>query len=343
MRIAIVGAGSLGSQIAGLLAMAQEQPPLNGEEPSGKAEIWLVGSASSEEHLKAIERDGLQFEPGPGLEAGLSPELAAKLHTPIKSLHLTTDPALAYPCDLAIVLVKSYRTAEAAGQVAALLGPEGLALSLQNGLGNREILAETLGAERVALGTTRIGANLLGPGRVFMAALSTTHLAAEIGMSPAHQSYLQQLKHYLERVGVPVVFSPDVQGTIWGKLILNCAINPIAALLDWPNGAVVENPATLELSRQVTAEVVAVAEANGIKLPFPAQDALAQVVQIATVNAANFCSMVQDLRRGRPTEIEALNGAVVRQAERLGLDVLVNRTLTSLIRARQISLPTRPA
>ena len=331
MRIAVIGAGSLGSLVAGLLGLAQES---SGPDEEGD-DIWLVGSEGSTHHLQAIKTDGLRFEIAPKVRERLPASSHDLDSRAIRNLHVTTDPAEAYPCDLAIVLVKSYRNREAGRQLQTLLGPTGLALSLQNGLGNLETLAEFVPPSRLLQGISWLGAGLAGPGRVFFASLGATTLAADPRLSPAHRLILDHLKIALERTGAALNFSQDVTGTIWGKLVVNCAVNPVAALLDLSNGALLEHEASRRLLDATAREVAAIARVAGISLPFPDEEAPAQAVQAATINSANYCSMVQDLRRGRPTEIESLNGAVVRQAQALGLDAPVNRTLADLIRVQE--------
>lgn len=322
MRIAVVGAGALGSLVAGLLAKAG-------------AEVCLVGVASSAQHFAAVQAAGLRFDVAPKVGAALPPAALEKLKTPVRNLKVTQTPVEAYPCDLAVVLVKSYRTGEAARQVAQLLSQEGLALSLQNGLGNAELLRQQLGSTRVTQGVTLLGAGLPRPGLVFVASLSVTSLTLEPAITEVQRQYLAELKEYLQEVGAPVVFTSDVQSTVWGKLLINCAINPLAGLLDVTNGVLIENEASRQLMTSLVEEVVQVAKASDIELPFPAHQAPARAIEAARLTAANFCSMVQDLRRGSLTEIEALNGAVVRQAERVGVAVPINQTMAQLIRVRQ--------
>ena len=329
MRVAIVGAGAMGSLVAGLLRVS---PFL-----SANDEIWLVGAESTKAHLAAMATDGLRFEVRPNVAALLSPLMLARLQNPVHDVHLIQDPALAYPCDLAIVLVKSYRTAQAGQQVAHLLASGGLVLSLQNGLGNVEMLVAhvTDNTAQVTQGTSLLGASLAQPGHVVIGGLGSTTLGSTLALTMAQQQTLEWFKQGLTQVGAVVNITDNVQSIIWGKLVVNCAVNPIAALLDVTNGTLLEYAATRQLLSQVALEVAAVARAAHIKLPFLDAQAPAQAMQAAQINADNICSMVQDLRLHRPTEIEAINGAVVREAARLGLDVPVNRTLTELIRVRE--------
>ncbi len=320
----------MGSLIAGLLAIAQEV-----SKDEAKAEIWLIGSKSAAAHLEAIQKQGLSFTLTPNVLKQLPEGLVAKFTSPIRNLNVTQNPAEAYPSELALVLVKSYSTIQATQDLQKVLTPDGLALSLQNGLGNTEILAAGLRQERVTQGTTMLAASLDKPGVVRLAGLNQTYLGANSNLTTERRSYLEFLKTRLESVNAPVTITQEVEGLIWSKLVVNCAINPIAALLDISNGELLEKATTRQLMTEIALEVAKVAEAKVIKLAFPGNDAANQVMEIARQTAQNYCSMVQDLRRGRPTEIEALNGAIVREAEKLGLDVPVNRTLTELIRARQ--------
>jgi 2-dehydropantoate 2-reductase len=320
----------MGSLVAGLLGIAQEI-----SQDTAKAEIWLIGSKSAAVHLETIQKHGLSFTLTPNVLKQLPDELAAKFTSPIRNLHVTQNLAAAYPSELALVLVKSYSTTQATQDLQKVLAPDGLALSLQNGLGNSEVLAEGLGQARVAQGTTMLGGGLTEPGKVLFAGLNQTYLGLDSNMSSERQGYLHFLKAQFERVNAPITLTANVQSLVWSKLVVNCAINPVAALLDVTNGELLEKAATRQLMTEIATEVAKVAEAKGIKLAFPGSEAANQAMEVARQTAQNYCSMVQDLRRGRPTEIEALNGAIVREAEKLGLAVPVNRTLTQLIRARQ--------
>lgn len=328
MRIAVVGAGALGSLVAGLLSVAQLDSPQ-------QSEIWLIGAASSNEHLEAIQKNGLQLEISQSVAAQLPAHILAQLQKPLRSLHTSQQPAAIFPCDLAIVLVKSYRTEVAAQQVSQLLADDGLAISLQNGLGNAEILAGSLGAARVTQGTTILGASLPQPGWLKFAGLGATVLGTSSQLSPQNYAKLNWLKTTLEKVNAKISLSDNIESLIWGKLVVNCAVNPVAGLLNLSNGELLEHSETRRLMQAVAEEVVKVATAAGIVLPFPPEQAAAQAMHAAEINANNICSMLQDLRRNRLTEIEAINGAVVRIAEKLGVDAFVNRTLTELIRVRQ--------
>jgi 2-dehydropantoate 2-reductase len=223
----------------------------------------------------------------------------------------------------AIVLVKSWQTERAARQLKECLSPDGIALTLQNGLGNREILAKELGSQRVALGVTTLGANLLGPGQVKVAGEGVTTLSAHPRLAP--------LAERLRAAGFLVEYAPDANALLWGKLVINAAINPLTAILNVPNGELLARPTARALMAGSARETAAVAVAQGIALPFP--DPVVAVETIARRTATNLSSMLQDILRSAPTEIDAINGAIVRAGTQTGLTTPINRTLWQIVKA----------
>jgi 2-dehydropantoate 2-reductase len=235
-----------------------------------------------------------------------------------------SDPADCQGAKLALVLVKSWQTARAADQLARCLAPDGLALTLQNGLGNLEILQEILGKKRAALGVTTTGATLLEPGKVRPGGAGPTHLAQHAGLEP--------MVSLLRKAGFEVSLHDDLQSLVWGKLAVNAGINPLTALLDVPNGALLDHPSTRLVMVAAAEETAEVAKAQGISLPYA--DASFQVMDVARRTAENTSSMRADLQRRAPTEVDAINGAVVEHGKRLEVETPVNWTLWRLIRAR---------
>lgn len=233
------------------------------------------------------------------------------------------------PFRLALVLVKAYQTEAAAAALAPWLAPEGLAVTLQNGLGNLEVLAARLGPARVALGVTTAGATLVAPGIVREGGAGPTSI-----VNHPHSASLLQL---LRSAGLPADLVDDALGLAWGKLAISAAVNPIAALLRVPNGGLLEPRArgALQAAGWVMMEAAATAKAAGIHLPYA--DAPAELEAVLRRTAANRASMLQDIAAGRPTEVEAINGAVVREAEKRGVPVPVNRVLLGLIRSLTVS------
>lgn len=239
---------------------------------------------------------------------------------PVKA---TDDPAECAEARLALVLVKSWQTQRAAAQLASCLALDGLALTLQNGLGNQERLAQAIGADRTASGATTTGALLEGPGQVRPAGEGVITLVAQPRLKP----FLDLFR----LAGFAVETVLDASALLWGKLVINAAINPITALLGVPNGAIVEMPPARHLSALVAREAAAVAAAKGVQLPYP--DPAAAAENIARRTAANLSSMLQDVLRGTPTEIGAICGVIVEQGELSGVPTPINRTLLLLISA----------
>lgn len=233
------------------------------------------------------------------------------------------DPAACSGVRFALVLVKSWQTARAAEQLAVCLSPEGLALTIQNGKGNLEILSRGLGGERVALGVTTYGATLLAPGLVRPGGDGIVSL----GRHPA----LGNLAALLRRA-FQVEIVEDIEALVWGKLVVNAAINPLTALLEVPNGALLESAEARALMAAVAEETAAVACGAGVSLPF--LDPAAQVETVARKTAANDSSMLQDMRRGAPTEIDAICGEIWRTAEAEGIPAPLTRALWQLVRAK---------
>jgi 2-dehydropantoate 2-reductase len=221
------------------------------------------------------------------------------------------------PADLAIVLVKSWQTESISGYMPEYLNPKGLAISLQNGLGN----VEQLGA-RAFPGSTAEAATLLGPGHVVAGGSGPTHIVApswavDLLRSAGFESY--------------GCSSKEARSMLWAKLCASCGINALTALLRIPNGELLVRPTATDLMVRATLECASVAGANGIPLPFA--DPAAYVKQIAEKTAANKSSMFQDLLRDAPTECDAINGAVVREGRQVGIQTPVNEMLYQLIRA----------
>jgi 2-dehydropantoate 2-reductase len=198
-----------------------------------------------------------------------------------------------------------------------------LALSLQNGLGNRETLARFLGAERVGVGVTTIGATLLGPG--------WAALRGDGPVSIEAHPRLGALESCLNGAGFHVDIVHDASSLLWSKLMVNAAINPLTALLRAPNGALLERPQARALMHELARETTAVAHALGIPLPF--DDAISVAESVARQTAENHSSMLQDRQRGVQTEIDAICGAVVRAGERVGVATPVNRMMWQLLTA----------
>jgi 2-dehydropantoate 2-reductase len=221
------------------------------------------------------------------------------------------------------VLVKSWQTERVARQLEGYLTKGGIALTLQNGLGNYETLVEALGQKRVALGVTTVGARMLEPGYV----QHTGEGKVSIGVHPN----LDGLEELLNKAGFQVEMITDPRSLLWGKLVINAAINPLTALLRVANGELLARPTARELLRNAACEAALVATRQGIKLPYA--DPVVAVEEVARNTASNISSMLQDVLRGTPTEIDAINGAIIKAGEQVKVPTPVNTMLWQLVKS----------
>lgn len=300
MHIAIVGPGAVGLLWAARLARAGAQVTILDHDP---------------ERAQRLSREGFILEE----EGGETRQV----------LPVSAEPAQALgQADLALVCVKAYQTAQVAQTLAQHLPPRGRALTLQNGAGNVEALAQALGPARVLGGITSEGATRLAPDRVRHGGQGQTHLGPAQGPPDA---FCQELVEQFGRAGFASQAAQGVQNLIWTKLMINVGINALTAILEVPNGRLLELPAALQLMDQAVAEALAVGQALGIE--FLHQDMPEAVRQVAQRTGANISSMLQDRRAGRRSEVEFINGAVSAQGRLLGLPTPINLTLTSLVLA----------
>lgn len=226
--------------------------------------------------------------------------------------------------ELALVLVKSWQTERVAQQLANCLTPNGLAITLQNGLGNNAILASRLGAGSVVQGVTTTGAALVEPGVV--------RAGGEGLVSLEMHPRLGAFTALLTEAGIQSEVVPSAASLVWSKLVINAAINPLTALLNISNGALLQRPSARKLMGELAIETAAVAAAQHIALSFNAPVQTAETV--ARKTAVNFSSMLQDVRRGAPTEIDAICGAIVNAGITAGVATPLNKTMTALVKAR---------
>ncbi len=307
MRVCVIGAGAMGSLFGGIL--------------SAVADVTLVDPWQA--HVEAINQHGLRIVSSEGERT-----------VQVKAVSLAEEVGVV---DLAIVFVKSHQTAWAAEIARGLLGPQGLALTLQNGLGNGETLARVVGEERACLGVTAHGATLLGPGQVRHAGKGATHL----GRTPLIAGKVAAVADLFAAAGLDVHIVDDVDSLIWGKLVINVGINALTALMRVKNGVLEQVEPFCQVMDAAVQEAVGVAQALGVNLPYP--DAVERVRSVCRATAANRSSMLQDALRGQLTENEVINGAIVRQAARLGIAVPVNQMLYSLIKGMEATYALREA
>ncbi len=295
MNILIVGTGALATLFAARLSQVGHFITMLG--------TWKHG-------LEALRENGARLIDSSGHEHQFK-------------VRATDDPSQCGGAKYPLVLVKAWQTERVARQLSGCLTEDGLAVTLQNGLGNYETLTQSLGLGRVALGTTTTGATLLGPG--------LARAGGEGIISIQRHQALGPLEAGLRSAGFNVQVVEDAQSLIWGKLVVNAAINPLTALLRVPNGELLARPAARKLMGRLALEVSAVASEEKIKLTF--SDPVSVVEEVARKTSANQSSMLQDVLRGARTEIDAINGAVVRVAQKHGVDVPINHVCWALVQA----------
>ncbi|HDM35767.1 MAG TPA: 2-dehydropantoate 2-reductase [Candidatus Syntrophoarchaeum butanivorans] len=290
MKIVVMGAGAIGSLFGGLLALRGE-------------DVLLVGRRS---HVDAINSRGLKI-------SGMTDAIV--------HLRASTHPEEG---DLILFTVKSYDTEKAASNL--IINDDTIVLSLQNGLGNEEKIAEVVGREHVIGGVTSYGALFLEPGHVSHTGIGETVIGELDGSITDRVSRLSDL---LNKAGIMTSVTDSIKRKIWEKLVVNVGINAITAITGVKNGKLLEIPQLRELMRYASLEAVEVGRKQGIDLGY---DLIDRVEEVARRTAENRSSMLQDISRGKKTEIDAINGMIVRLGEEVGVDTPVNRILTLLVR-----------
>lgn len=298
MRIAILGAGAMGSLFGGLLAIAEN-------------DVSLI--TRSRDHVSAVNDRGLLVEWMDGTEQLI--EVSA-----------TTNPADLDDPDLLVVFVKSYDTDGALESAKPLLDGNPTVLTLQNGLGNPETITDYVPEESVVAGTTSMGAVFEEPGRVRHAGAGQTVVGRYFGVN---DDEVDRIATALTRAGAETTVAGDIQEAIWEKALVNVGINAASALARVRNGAFAETEPGKALLERAIAEGATVARAEGLTV---ADDIVDRATDVATVTSTNHSSMRQDVESKRRTEIESINGEIVRRAQAHDVAVPVNRTLTQLIR-----------
>lgn len=248
----------------------------------------------------------------------------------VRGLRASSGYAVLRDASLILVFVKASATRAAAEALAPHLAEGALALTLQNGLGNAEVLAERLPRGSVAAGTTGCGAAVLGPGHIRLAGIAETVIGELDGKGGDR---LARVAALLSAAGLPARVAEDVAGLVWTKLMANVGINAITALTGLQNGRIATEPEAWALASQAVLEAAAVAAASGVRLE--TDDPVSYVRRVAEATAENYSSMLQDIRAGRKTEIAVINGEIARRAEALGLPAPVNAHLASLVRLRE--------
>ena len=306
MKICVLGAGALGCAIGGTLAAAG-------------TDVTLVNRSRA--HVEAIEHGGLVL---------LGPE--GERRVPVRAV---PDCRGLAPMDLVIVLVKSFDTAAAIASASPLIGPQTAVMSLQNGMGHEDILAQAVGRERVLAGKTYVGGAFVAPGRVAAGVAGKHTVIGELDGTVRERT--RRIAAELERAGLATEVSDDITGAMWDKLLVNVATGAVSGITRLAYGRLYAVPEIEECATAAVAEAMAVARALGVRLklrePGDAWRLAAQGL------GPDFkASMLQSLEKGSRTEIDFINGAVVRGGARTGVPTPVNRTLVACIKGIERSI-----
>jgi 2-dehydropantoate 2-reductase len=307
--ILVAGAGALGSVVGGLLARAG-------------ARVTLLGRAR---HLDAVRRQGLGID---GLFGA---------HR-VRGLECVTDgEPLGGPYATILLTAKAYDTAAVAAQVAGALAPDGFLVPMQNGLGNLEAAAAAVGDARVLGARVIFGAELVAPGEARVTVIADPVLVGSPDPADARRTAAAtRLAATLAAAGVPSEPTDRLLAALWAKVLYSAALNPLGALLGATYGELAADPDTRAIMDDAIGEAFAVASAEGVRLPWPDAAAYREEFygRLVPATAGHRSSMLQDVERGRRTEIDAINGHVARRGEAHGIAVPVNALLTRLVRAR---------
>lgn len=298
MKIAVIGAGAMGSLYGGYLSNVSKEVFL--------VDVW-------QQHVDAINAQGLCIH---------EKDKDVVVHPKAVS----SAEGVGY-VDLAIVFVKSIMTGSALEKNAALLGPNTIVLSLQNGYGNVDQIAKHVNINNIIAGTTAHGATMLAPGNIKHAGIGETHIG---WVQKRKDDRIDAIADILQNAGFDTIVSDNVMELIWSKLIINVGINALTALLKVKNGDILKQEETKELMSMAIIEAVNVAKASGID--FDGETMVKKVMDVALATGENKSSMLQDILNKRETEISTINGAIVKEGKKYSVETPVNIVLTNLVK-----------
>jgi len=309
LKIAILGAGALGCAIGATLT-------------EGDHETWLLDRSPA--HVEAMRRDGLQVDDADGSRR--------------VRVRAATQAAEVGPVDLVVVLVKSFHTDAAMRGALQLVGPETLVLSLQNGLGHEDILAGIVGRERVLAGKTYVGGVLRGPGHIQSGVTGKATYIGELdgGITPR----VQAIAEAFNAAGLLTTVSDNIVGTMWDKLLVNVATGALTGITQLTYGQLYGEPLLKATALAAVGEAIAAAQAAGVKLTMTDPEQ-AWTLAAEGLPSAFKTSMLQSLEKGSVTEIDFINGSVVRWGQRLGVPTPVNATLVACIKGIERAMSDR--
>ena len=304
MKIVVVGPGAMGCLISGFL------------KHKTKEDVWLYD--------KFPERAGEIRSGAVKIDTGNS-TLQVKLNVSASAKEIG-------PADLVIICVKSYSTEDACKDIGQMVADDTSVMTLQNGIGNVQILNDHFGAEKVIAGITNHGATLLGVGHVRHAGKGDTIIGKADGRLSGR---LKEISGILNRAGFETKISKDINSVIWSKLLINVGINALTAITRLNNGRLTEYEESRALMRAAVQEAARIVKRKRIKLAY--DDPIQKVESVCKATAANISSMLQDVLNKKRTEIDFINGAVTRQGKALGIPTPINEVLTNLVKTIETS------
>ncbi|WP_133660744.1 2-dehydropantoate 2-reductase [Paraburkholderia sp. BL10I2N1] len=309
MKIAILGAGALGCAIGATLT-------------EGGNEVWLLNRSAA--HIEAMRRDGLRVDDANGSRR--------------VTVRAATRAAEAGSVDLVVVLVKSFHTDAAMRGAHELIGPDTLVLSLQNGLGHEEVLADIVGRERVLAGKTYVGGVMRNPGHIESGVAGKATYIGELDRRIT--SRVTAIAETFNAAGLATTVSDNILDTMWDKLLVNVATGALTATTGLTYGQLYDEPLLKTAALAAVAEAIAVARAAGITLSTTDPER-PWTLAGAGLSPTFKTSMLQSLEKGSITEIDFINGAVVRWGQRHGVPTPVNATLVACIKGIERAMTDR--
>lgn len=308
MKITVVGPGALGCLIAAHL------------KNKTKEEIWLLDEFA--DRARKISLDGVRLE-GPG------GPFTVKMNATANAKDIGIS-------DLVIICVKSYSTDDACKGIKDIVSEKTGILTLQNGIGNVQILNDHFGPDRVIAGVTNHGSTYMGTGHVRHAGKGDTTIGKADGRV---LGAIREVAGVLTKAGFETKVSRDIDSVVWSKLIVNTGINALTAITCLNNGALLEHEGCRQIMRSAVQEAVKVVKRKRIKLMY--DDPIQKVESVCRATSSNVSSMLQDILSNNKTEIDFINGAIVRQAKALNIPTPVNEVLTNLVKTIEESCKAR--
>jgi len=299
MKIVLIGPGAIGCLIAAFISRVHK-------------DIWLLDK--SDDRATEIRRKGIRIE-------GISGKWKV-------DVNITTRVSEIGKADLIIICTKSYDTECAMRRGRDLLDQHTYVLSLQNGIGNVEIISKYIDKEKIICGVTGLGATVLGHGHIRHAGTGKTFIGSPAGIN---KDLLQEIADIFSKAGLSAEISEDIGSILWSKLMINACINPVTAITGLKNGLLIEYEETKDLIQMILSEVLCIIRAKKIDLLY--ENPYETVISVCRETSENISSMLQDIINKRPTEIEFINGAVVREGKALGIPTPVNESIFYLVKS----------